>query len=223
MRRQLVLPLPGYSPNRRRNRPRPRAPHFPSGSGVLRHAGLGDRSRRGRKSGRRPRGAVIRDGRAREARGRHVQRRWQPCRHHLCVGPARASRPVGREVCPRDRARSPVDCQDQTATAKTTRWSSSPTLPLCSSASACSSPTRGSTSRLRRRVAGGWGAPAICREADIVFALALFLRLKGIEAGSAGDCLKPHLAKLLRRALRDLPPTDRHVAESQAALTAARA
>jgi hypothetical protein len=71
---------------------------------------------------------------------------------------------------------------------------------------------------------GGWrmGRTGYLPEADIVFALAAFLRLKGLEAGAAGGCLKPHLVKLLRRALSDLPPTHRHVVELHAALTAGR-
>jgi hypothetical protein len=40
-------------------------------------------------------------------------------------------------------------------------------------------------------------------EADLVFALALFIETKALDPEPALACLKPHLAKLLRRALRD--------------------
>lgn len=53
----------------------------------------------------------------------------------------------------------------------------------------------------------GWrmGHSGYLPEADLIFALALFLRAKGLGAEAASDSLKPHLGKLLRRALRDLP------------------
>lgn len=52
----------------------------------------------------------------------------------------------------------------------------------------------------------GWrmGHSGYLPEADLIFALALFLRAKALSAEAAGDSLKPHLGKLLRRALRDL-------------------
>jgi hypothetical protein len=40
-------------------------------------------------------------------------------------------------------------------------------------------------------------------EADLIFALALFIETKALDPEPALACLKPHLAKLLRRALRD--------------------
>jgi hypothetical protein len=40
-------------------------------------------------------------------------------------------------------------------------------------------------------------------ETDLVFALALFIQAKALDPEPALACLKPHLAKMLRRALRD--------------------
>jgi len=39
-------------------------------------------------------------------------------------------------------------------------------------------------------------------EADLIFALALFIEAKGIDPKSALGCLKPHLAAMMRRTLR---------------------
>jgi hypothetical protein len=55
-------------------------------------------------------------------------------------------------------------------------------------------------------------------EADLVFALALFLRAKRQEPVEACGCLKPHLAKLLRRAMRDLPQEHEDVLRVHTAL-----
>ena len=41
-------------------------------------------------------------------------------------------------------------------------------------------------------------------EADLIFALALFLQAKLLDPDLARACLKPHLAAMLRRAQRDL-------------------
>ena len=41
-------------------------------------------------------------------------------------------------------------------------------------------------------------------EADLIFALALFLQAKALNPDLAFACLKPHLATMLRRTLRDL-------------------
>ena len=41
-------------------------------------------------------------------------------------------------------------------------------------------------------------------EADLIFALALFLQAKSLNPDLARACLKPHLAAMLRRAQRDL-------------------
>jgi hypothetical protein len=42
-------------------------------------------------------------------------------------------------------------------------------------------------------------------EADLIFALALFLRAKDLDADEACDSLKPHLARLPRRAIQQMP------------------
>jgi hypothetical protein len=56
----------------------------------------------------------------------------------------------------------------------------------------------------------GWrmGHSGYLPEADLIFALALFIRAKQLDAGEACDCLKPHLAKMLRRALHGLDDDD---------------
>jgi len=41
-------------------------------------------------------------------------------------------------------------------------------------------------------------------EADLVFALALFLQVKGLDPMPAFECLKPHLATMLKRAMSEL-------------------
>jgi hypothetical protein len=41
-------------------------------------------------------------------------------------------------------------------------------------------------------------------EADLIFALALFLQVKSLDPAPALACLKPHLATMLKRALSDL-------------------
>ena len=50
----------------------------------------------------------------------------------------------------------------------------------------------------------GWrmGRSGYLPEADLIFALALFIGAKEIDAGSALSSLKPHLAAMLRRAMR---------------------
>jgi hypothetical protein len=52
----------------------------------------------------------------------------------------------------------------------------------------------------------GWrmGHSGYLPEADLIFALALFLQAKSLNPDLARACLKPHLAAMLRRALRDL-------------------
>jgi hypothetical protein len=45
-------------------------------------------------------------------------------------------------------------------------------------------------------------------EADLIFALALFIRAKAGQADEACACLKPHLAWMLRKALRGLTDDD---------------
>ena len=39
-------------------------------------------------------------------------------------------------------------------------------------------------------------------EADLIFSLSLFLRAKSLDPAEALDCLKPHLAAMLRRTMR---------------------
>jgi hypothetical protein len=53
----------------------------------------------------------------------------------------------------------------------------------------------------------GWriGRAGYLPEADLIFALALFLRARGLKADEACGSLKPHLAKLLRRAMLHMP------------------
>jgi hypothetical protein len=67
----------------------------------------------------------------------------------------------------------------------------------------------------------GWqmGHSGYLPEADLIFALALFLRAKSLDAGEACGCLKPHLATLLRRALRDLGDDDPGVVIIRAAFS----
>jgi hypothetical protein len=56
----------------------------------------------------------------------------------------------------------------------------------------------------------GWrmGHSGYLPEADLIFALALFIRTKKLDPGEASGCLKPHLAKMLRKALRGLDDDD---------------
>lgn len=56
----------------------------------------------------------------------------------------------------------------------------------------------------------GWriGHTGYLQEADLVYALALFLRTKDLDPEPACDCLKPHLAKMLKRALKMLPENE---------------
>jgi hypothetical protein len=56
----------------------------------------------------------------------------------------------------------------------------------------------------------GWrmGHSGYLPEADLIFALAMFIRAKGLEASPACKYLKPHLAKMLRRAVVDLNDND---------------
>jgi hypothetical protein len=74
----------------------------------------------------------------------------------------------------------------------------------------------------------GWriGHAGYLPEADLIFALALFLRAKGLDADAACDSLKPHLAKLLRRAMHEMPVDHddvRMICEAIAAADAAAA
>jgi len=66
-----------------------------------------------------------------------------------------------------------------------------------------------------------WNRSGYLPEADLVFALALFLRVKGLDADAAGAGLKPHLAGLLRRAMKALPADHPDVVRLRAAVAAA--
>ena len=68
----------------------------------------------------------------------------------------------------------------------------------------------------------GWrmGRSGYLPEQDLVFATALFISAKRLDPAPAAQCLKPHLAKLLARALRDLAADGRLVAQIQASLPA---
>jgi hypothetical protein len=57
-------------------------------------------------------------------------------------------------------------------------------------------------------------------EADIIHAMALFIRARKIDPTPAHDCLKPHLTKMLKRALRDVPEDAAALAEIRQALAA---
>jgi hypothetical protein len=52
----------------------------------------------------------------------------------------------------------------------------------------------------------GWryGRSGYLPEQDLVFATALFITAKKLDPSPAYQCLKPHLAQQLKRALRDL-------------------
>jgi hypothetical protein len=69
----------------------------------------------------------------------------------------------------------------------------------------------------------GWrmGRSGYLPERDIVFATALFIAVKELDPTPAYTCLKPHLAKLLRRALRDLASDTRWVEKIRASIPVA--
>jgi hypothetical protein len=71
----------------------------------------------------------------------------------------------------------------------------------------------------------GWrmGHSGYLPEADLIFALALFLRAKEFQADDACRSLKPHLAGLLRRAMKQLPPNHADVSRIRAAVAGADA
>lgn len=48
-----------------------------------------------------------------------------------------------------------------------------------------------------------WNRAGYLPEADLIFALALFLEAKELDPAPAFACLKPHLASMLRRAVRE--------------------
>jgi hypothetical protein len=57
-------------------------------------------------------------------------------------------------------------------------------------------------------------------EADLIFALALFLQVKSLDPASALACLKPHLATMLKRTLSDLARRASLMAPIREAMTA---
>jgi hypothetical protein len=59
----------------------------------------------------------------------------------------------------------------------------------------------------------GWrmGRSGYLPEQDLVFATALFIAVKELDPSPACQCLKPHLAKMLKRTLRDLALDKRFV------------
>jgi len=59
--------------------------------------------------------------------------------------------------------------------------------------------------RLKDGTLEGWrmGHAGYLPEADLVFALALFIEAKELDPAPVLACLKPHLAKILKRALED--------------------
>ena len=66
----------------------------------------------------------------------------------------------------------------------------------------------------------GWryGRSGYLPEQDLVFATALFIAVKELDPHPAYQCLKPHLAKLLKRALRDLTIDRRLVEQIRASI-----
>lgn len=68
----------------------------------------------------------------------------------------------------------------------------------------------------------GWriGHSGYLPEPDLIFALALFIQIKAIDPAPAISCLKPHLAAMLRRTLRDLAKREAMLAPIQDAMNA---
>jgi len=68
----------------------------------------------------------------------------------------------------------------------------------------------------------GWrmGRSGYLPERDVMFATALFIAVKGLDPEPACECLKPHLAKLLRSALRQLAVDQRWVAKIRTSIPA---
>jgi hypothetical protein len=69
----------------------------------------------------------------------------------------------------------------------------------------------------------GWryGRSGYLPEQDLVFATALYITVKELDPHPAYQCLKPHLAKLLKRALRDLTSDKQLVEQIRASIPAA--
>jgi len=68
----------------------------------------------------------------------------------------------------------------------------------------------------------GWryGRSGYLPEQDLVFATALFIAAKELDSHPASQCLKPHLAQLLKRALRDLTADKRFIEQIRASIPA---
>lgn len=83
--------------------------------------------------------------------------------------------------------------------------------------------TRFSFETMSDGVMHGWrmGSAGYLPEADLIFALALFLRTKQLDSAEATGCLKPHLAKQLRRAMTALPDNHADVVHLRATLAEA--
>jgi len=66
----------------------------------------------------------------------------------------------------------------------------------------------------------GWryGRSGYLPEQDLVFATALFIAAKELDPQPAYQCLKPHLAQLLKRALRDLTIDKRFIEQIRASV-----
>lgn len=67
----------------------------------------------------------------------------------------------------------------------------------------------------------GWriGRSGYLPEADLIFALALFLQAKALKPDPALHCLKPHLAAMLRRTMRDLSDRETMLEPIRVAMT----
>jgi hypothetical protein len=68
----------------------------------------------------------------------------------------------------------------------------------------------------------GWriGHSGYLPEPDLIFALALFIQIKAIDPKPALACLKPHLATMLRRTVRDLAKREAMLAPIREAMSA---
>lgn len=66
----------------------------------------------------------------------------------------------------------------------------------------------------------GWrsGRSGYLPEQDFIFAVALFIAAKALDPTPAYECLKPHLATLLKRALRDLAVNKHFVEQVKASI-----
>ena len=67
--------------------------------------------------------------------------------------------------------------------------------------------------RLDHEANGAVSSAGYLPQPDLIFALALYLRAKDLDPAPAYGALKPHLASLLKRALKAMPPDHSDVAE----------